>query len=120
MLMITILLFNMPNLPTAKKKPWQEERVVQGRRLHDNSKFYNARKWRKVSKAYKSANPLCECNECKVSGLVKEGHVADHIRGLQFLLDAGLDPYSSNELQTMNNSCHNKKSGRDAHKNKKI
>ena len=120
MLMITILLFNMPNLPTAKKKPWQEERVVQGRRLHDNSKFYNARKWRKVSKAYKSANPLCECNECKVSGLVKEGHVADHIRGLQFLLDAGLDPYSFNELQTMNNSCHNKKSGKDAHKNKKI
>jgi hypothetical protein len=52
--------------------------------------------------------------------LVKEGHVADHIRGLQFLLDAGLDPYSFNELQTMNNSCHNKKSGRDAHKNKKI
>jgi 5-methylcytosine-specific restriction protein A len=108
----------MPIKPTPKKKPWQEERVVQGRRLHDNSKFYNARRWRKVSKAYKAANPLCECEECKVKGLVKEGNETDHIRGLQFLLDKGLDPYDWKELQTMNSSCHNKKSGRDAHKNK--
>ena len=106
----------MPNVPTPKKKPWQTERVVQGRRLHDNSKFYNARKWRKVSKAYKLENPICECEDCKANELVKEGHVADHIRGLQYLLDNNLDPYSFDELQTMNNSCHNKKSGRDAHK----
>ena len=64
MLMIIQHHFNMPNLPIAKKKPWHEERVVQGRRLHDNSKFYNARKWRKVSKAYKASNPLCECLDC--------------------------------------------------------
>jgi 5-methylcytosine-specific restriction protein A len=108
----------MPKLPTVKKKPWQEERVVQGRRLHDNSKFYNARQWRKVSKAYKLAHPLCECEDCKVNELVKPAHVTDHIRGLQFLLDKGLDPYDWNELQAMNSSCHNKKSGKDAHKNK--
>ena len=108
----------MPSLPTVKKKPWQEERVVQGRRLHDNSKFYNARKWRKVSKEYKAAHPICECQDCKVNELIKPAHVTDHIRGLQFLLDKGFDPYAWNELQAMNNSCHNKKSGKDAHKNK--
>lgn len=106
----------MPTLPIAKKKPWQEERVVQGRRMHDNSKFYNARKWRKVSKVYKSEHPLCECEDCKVNEHVKPSHVTDHIRGLQFLLDNKLDPYDENELQAMNSSCHNKKSGRDAHK----
>lgn len=108
----------MPILPIAKKKPWQEERVVQGRRLHDNTKFYNARKWRKVSKAYKAAHPICECLECASNQFVKPAHVTDHIQGLQFLLDAGVDPYDWNELQSMNSSCHNKKSGRDAHKRK--
>lgn len=106
----------MPVKPIVKKKFWQELRVVQGRRLHDNSKFYNARRWRKVSKAYKAAHPLCECSDCVVNELVKSSDVADHIRGLQFLLDNGLDPYDWKELQSMNSSCHNKKSGRDAHK----
>ena len=102
--------------PIAKKKPWQEDRVVQGRRLHDNSKFYNARKWRNCSKSYKAAHPLCECKECEDKELVKVAHVTDHVRGLQFLLDNNLDPYDWEELQAMNNSCHNKKSGRDSSK----
>jgi len=102
--------------PDVKKKPWQEERVVQGRRLHNNQKFYNSRKWRKKSKAYKEENPLCECEDCKVNELIKPANVTDHIKGLQYLLDMGLDPYDDNELQSMNTSCHNKKSGRDAHK----
>lgn len=108
----------MPRLPIKKKKPWQAERVVQGRRLHDNQKFYNSRKWRNTSKAYKAAHPLCECQDCKDNELVKAATVTDHVRGLQFLLDNNLDPYNWNELQAMSSSCHNKKSGRDAHKNK--
>jgi 5-methylcytosine-specific restriction protein A len=113
-----IIILWMPNFPIPKKKPWQEIRVVQGRRKHDNSKFYNARRWRRTSKSYKNLNPLCECAECKDKDFPKEGNETDHIRGLQFLLDNNLDPYSFDELQTMNKSCHNKKSGRDAHKNK--
>ncbi|QOD60631.1 HNH endonuclease [Polaribacter haliotis] len=108
----------MPIIPKPKKKPWQQERVVQGRRLHDNSKFYNSRAWRKVSKAYKLAHPVCECKECKEKELLKPSNVTDHIKGLQFLLDNKLDPYDWKELQAMSSSCHNKKSGRDAHKNK--
>ena len=106
----------MPSFPIRKRKPWQEERVVQGRRIHDNSKFYNSRKWRKTSKAYKVAHPICECDDCLKNGYVKQSKVTDHIRGLQFLLDKNLDPYNWDELQAMSTRCHNKKSGRDAHK----
>ena len=105
----------MPNKPQNIKRPWTTERVAFGRR-NDNSKFYNSRKWRKVSKDYREANPLCECTECNRLGRVRSADVTDHKRGLQFLLDNGLDPYDLNELQSMSHSCHNKKSGRDAHK----
>ncbi|MCG7502412.1 hypothetical protein MHM83_11060 [Tenacibaculum sp. Mcav3-52] len=108
----------MPKAPTPKRKPWQEERVSHGRRLHDNSKFYNGRPWRKVSKAYRSENPLCECKECKELERVLPAQVVDHVKGLQYLLDNNLDPYDWKELQSMNKKCHDKKSGRDAHKNK--
>lgn len=107
--------FSMPSKPKKIKRPWVKERVAFGRRK-DNSAFYNSRAWRKVSKLKREQDPLCECEECKALGRVRIGHVADHIRGLQFLLDNNLDPYDLNELQTMNNQCHNKKSGRDAHK----
>jgi hypothetical protein len=49
---------------------------------------------------------------------VRPAQVADHKRGLQFLLDNGLDPYDLKELQSMSHECHNKKSGRDSHKKK--
>jgi 5-methylcytosine-specific restriction protein A len=108
----------MPFKPTPKRKPWQEERVVHGRRLHDNSKFYNSRKWRNTSKAYRVEHPLCECDHCKKNEFVKPSEVVDHVRGLQFLIDNNLNPYDWNELKAMSRKCHDKKSGRDAHKNK--
>lgn len=107
----------MPSKPDNIKRPWVQERVAFGRRK-DNSKFYNSRKWRKVSKLKRELNPLCECDECVRLGRVRQADVADHTRGLQFLLDNGLDPYDLKELKSMNHSCHNKKSGRDSHSNR--
>lgn len=112
-----ICLFNMPNRPNKIKRHWVADRVAFGRRK-DNSKFYNSRKWRKVSKLKRELNPLCECDECEALGRVRTADVADHTRGLQYLLDNGLDPYDLKELKSMNHQCHNKKSGRDAHSNK--
>lgn len=106
----------MPIAPKPKRKPWHQERVVHGRRLHDNSKFYNARAWRKTSKAYRVENPLCECEDCDLLVVAKPSQVVDHKRGLQFLLDNNIDPYDWKELQSMSKKCHDKKSGRDAHK----
>lgn len=107
----------MPSKPKNIKRPWVVERVAFGRR-NDNSKFYNARKWRKISKLKREQDPLCECDECKSLNRVRAADVADHTRGLQFLLDNGLDPYDLKELKSMSHQCHNKKSGRDSHKNR--
>lgn len=106
----------MPIAPKPKRKPWHQERVAHGRRKHNNSKFYNARSWRKTSKAYRVANPLCECKECDLLMVSKPAQVVDHVRGLQFLLDNNIDPYDWKELQSMSKKCHDKKSGRDAHR----
>jgi len=108
----------MPNKPERKKKPWQTDRVAFGRRNNNNHNFYNASRWRRVSIAYRSANPFCECDKCVSAGLFKPAEVVDHTRGLQFLLDNGIDPYDWNELKSMTHACHNKKSGRSAHDNK--
>lgn len=105
----------MAKSPNKIKRHWVVERVSFARR-NDNSKFYNARRWRKVSKQYRLINPICECNECKKLNRVLPAEVVDHKRGLQYLLDNGIDPYEYKELQSMNHLCHNKKSGRDAHK----
>lgn len=97
------------------KRQWVPERIAFGRR-NDNSKFYNSRKWRKVSKEKRIKNPICECDECKKLNRVLPAEVVDHVKGLKYLLDNGLDPYDEKELQSMNHACHNKKSGRDSHK----
>ena len=100
----------MASNPKKIVRAYVSERVAFSRPV-DMSPFYNTRKWRNVSKAYRSLNPLCECKNCKDHGLVKPAEVCDHRLGLKFLLDNQLDPYDYNELQSMSRECHNKKSG---------
>lgn len=104
----------MPSKPTNINRPWIKARKPFDREF-DFSKFYNDRKWRKVSTAYREANPLCECDGCKAINRVRPAQVCDHKRGLKFLIDNGFDPYDWNELQSMSNECHNKKSGSESH-----
>ena len=68
-------------------------------RPKDNSKFYNNRKWRKVSTAYREAHPLCE--QCTRDGNVGHADVCDHIDGLDNLLNAGRDAYDEQHLQSL-------------------
>jgi len=105
----------MPNKPDNKPRHWVKERVAFSR-PKDNSKFYNARKWRKVSTAYREANPMCE--QCTRDGNVGHADVCDHIDGLDNLLSAGRDAYAFDNLQSLCHRCHNKKSGKEAHKKK--
>lgn len=100
----------MANSPKKVKRSWNVERVSFERPV-DLSWFYNQWKWKKVSKAYRLANPLCECNDCKNNEVVMPAEVCDHKRGLKFLLDNGFNPYDFKELQSMSKKCHNKKSG---------
>lgn len=105
----------MANAPKKINRPWIKEKKAFERPI-DFTWFYNDRKWRKVSKAYRDANPVCECAECKTAQTVKPAQVCDHIKGLKYLLDNNLDPYDWNELQSMSHECHNKKSGKESHR----
>jgi 5-methylcytosine-specific restriction protein A len=104
--------------PSKVNRPWMKDKVAFSR-PEDFSKFYNDRKWRKVSKAYREANPICECKECNDTEIVKPANVCDHIKGLKYLLDNNLNPYDWSELQSMSNECHNKKSGSESHRSKR-
>lgn len=104
----------MAKAPTKVVRSYMPERKAFDRPI-DFSWFYNGRKWRKTSKAYKEAHPLCECKDCIENEIVKPAKVCDHIKGIKYLLDNNLNPYDWNELQSMSNECHNKKSGSEAH-----
>lgn len=100
----------MAKSPNKPKRSWIKERVAFERPV-DLSWFYNQWKWKKTSKAYREANPVCECNRCLIDGVVRPAQVCDHIKGLKYLLDNNIDPFDWNELQSMSKECHNKKSG---------
>ena len=107
----------MPNRPEPIKRAYKPESSYQAfSRPRDLSWFYNARRWRKVAKHFKELNPFCYT--CQAEGRIGAPQVTDHIKGLGFLLDNKLDPYAHKELQNQCHRCHNKKSGREAHKNK--
>ena len=102
----------MPIKPTNIPRPWVPERTAFGRRK-DNSAFYNGRKWRKFSKDFRERHPLCA--KCEAQGRTAPAAVCDHIRGLDFLLDNGINPIQESECQSLCHQCHNSKSGREAH-----
>jgi hypothetical protein len=104
----------MPNSPKKIKRAYKPEKKSFSRPV-DLSWFYNQWKWRKTSKAFLKSNPICKCVDCVRDGVLKEANVSDHIRGLKYLLDNNINPYDWNELQPMNDKCHNKKSGRESH-----
>lgn len=109
------ILFSMPNRPKKKNRPWRPpvNKTPFGRRLNNNYDFYNSTKWRKKSKSYRDKHPFCA--ECERNGIVGAAEVVDHKRGLQFLLDNGIDPFDDNELEGMCHHHHNVKSGKQAH-----
>jgi hypothetical protein len=108
----------MANKPKKVVRSWVKSRVAFDRKVSYQD-FYNARKWRNTSKAYREANPICECEDCKRDEIVKKAEVCDHIKGLGYLMDNGIDPYDWNELQSMSHECHNKKSGSESHRSKR-
>lgn len=89
----------MPNLPQSTKRPWIPERKAFTGISQENYDFYNSAAWRKVSKLYKMANPLCV--ECKKEGRVTVATKTDHIIPLiQILADKG-NPFSYSNLQSL-------------------
>ena len=100
----------MPNKPQKIKRHWVPERqAFKNLNSEKNRNVYNSSKWRKFSKAYKERNPLCV--KCQEKGITSKTEVTDHIERV----NTGGDIYSLDNLQPLCKSCHNRKSGREAH-----
>lgn len=106
----------MPKLPSKSEQPWvaksQDDREPFERKRNINT-FYHTPEWRRLRKRFINKNPLCV--SCGDKGIVKAAQVVDHITPIRL----GGMALSWDNLQSMCHSCHNSKSGGEAHmKNK--
>jgi 5-methylcytosine-specific restriction protein A len=92
-------------------------------RAHQNRKrshdFYRSPVWRKVRKLHLQRYPFCV--ECESRGKLISAKVVDHIRRVNpanpYDTQNGTwgEPLSSDNLQGLCSSCHNKKSAKERH-----
>ncbi|UII56702.1 HNH endonuclease [Cytobacillus spongiae] len=66
-------------------------------------KFYNCRKWRKLSKRIQKRDNY-ECQKCKRRGKYSKGKNVHHIRELKVVPELA---YAEDNLETLCISCHN-------------
>ena len=97
----------MPTLPKGKKRPWIPEKPQHMREI-DNASFYNSKRWRSLRNYYIQKNPICE--QCNREGTIKGAQCVDHVVPITM----GGSPVDIKNLQSLCNSCHAKKSGREA------
>ena len=94
-----------------KRKKVNRKWVIKssGKRLRDDSKFYNSYKWRKFRKNYIMNNPVCVM--CEREGIIREADVVDHIIPIR----QGGKRFDKNNLQSLCKRHHDVKSGKDRH-----
>lgn len=102
----------MPKLQSSRHRAWikKRKRVAS---FTDNSNFYNSRQWRRLRQYVMQLNPLCK--HCKEKDIIKAGQCIDHIIPIRM----GGDRLNVKNLQTLCNSCHAVKSGKEAHEDTK-
>ena len=97
----------MPIIPKQQKKKWIPTKVAFER---SGTTFdYNSSAWRKDRKAHLSLNPLCEI--CLSKEVYTAATVSDH----KDPINQGGDPWAWSNRQALCSTCHNQKSGREAH-----
>ena len=99
----------MPTIKKTEKRPWMPERGVQEGRLHPNNKFYQSTAWRELRALKIEQSPICE--ECQRRGITTLAQVVDHI----VPINEGGARLDMDNLQSLCNPCHNRKSGQEAH-----
>lgn len=108
-----IILFNMPNSPKKRNRPWVVKRPKQHRSI-DMTWFYNDSRWRKFSKAFKQRHPLCI--DCDKKGIVTQTEVTDHkIRYVEGGPGFDLNNLKDKDFEPRCAKCHNSRSGRQSH-----
>lgn len=102
----------MPNKPKKIRRPWQHARVKHQRAV-DMSWYYNDRRWRKFSMAYKERHPFCI--QCEAEGKVSATDYTDHIVRLRDGGALDLNDLKDDDFQPLCAKCHAIKSGKEAH-----
>lgn len=102
----------MPTIHNKRRKYQPERKAQQRRRKDERKEFdYTAPVWRKFRKAKLTENPLCRyCLEMEPPRYTA-ATVLDHITPIR---EGGAE-WDSDNLQSLCATCHNKKSGREAH-----
>ena len=106
----------MPSFPKKKIRPWIPKRVKTdskslspvSRSSDEYVSFYNSKQWRSLRAYYRQMFPLCEL--CDKAGYTIEGQCVDHIIPMRL----GGSQTNLSNLQTLCNSCHATKTGRES------
>lgn len=97
----------MPSKPQKIARSWVKE-TKPFERENSNQEFYNSWPWRKLRKRYLESNPLCV--HCEAADVITKAKVVDHI----VRINAGGEPLNEDNLQSLCESCHNKKSATES------
>ena len=110
----------MPTFPKKKKRPWIPTRTRDNKGNKPTSytateyiSFYNSKQWRSLRNYFIQMYPLCKL--CEESGYVVAADCVDHIEPIRF----GGSRTALNNLQSLCNSCHASKTGRESRIKKK-
>jgi len=85
----------------------KKERFKEQGKLYGNEPFYKTRLWKRIRLRQLAKSPLCR--ECEQRGRITGANVADHITPIK----NGGDKYSEKNLQSLCNTCHNRKRGKE-------
>jgi len=100
----------MPKIPTESPKlPWIAKATKSGSKKSwgYDTDFYRRKRWRNLRSYHLMESPLCV--ECEKEGRLITANVVDHIIPRRKRPDLELD---QSNLQSLCDSCHNRKSGR--------
>lgn len=97
----------MAKKPDKVVRSWVPQRAA-FEREKDNTPFYNSWPWRKLRKVFRINHPLCV--HCEANDIVTPGKVVDHI----VPINKGGAPLDVNNLQSLCEKCHNKKSSNES------
>lgn len=104
----------MPLKPKIKKRPWEpkKDRTPFARRVSHNKSFYNSAAWKLARANQLFDEPYCQCDDCKRLPVPLDANTVDHI----IPINQGGEPLDPSNFKSMNSRCHNRKSGREAHR----
>ena len=97
----------MPKLKQTTCRPWQPKRKPFEGYRHHNTEVYQSTAWRKLRAIKLDEGPMCE--ECARAGRLTPAQMVDHI----VTINKGGDALDKNNLQSLCNACHARKSAKD-------